>query len=119
MLNALPLESDQKLYWPNNRLKNWFGIKRTGRKQGVELGAIIVKIPTSGFKNCEDNVIECMDNIKDEEVLSIENENENPSLCGLWGISYIEPVPWSWGRASGNIDMPSKVAKVEIQCSKK
>ncbi|MBD3108813.1 SdpA family antimicrobial peptide system protein [Bacillus sp. AGMB 02131] len=115
MLNAIPLDNEEEITWPNNRAKNFFGLKRIGRSQGIELGALISDIPKEKFQKCNGNTKECAENIKTEDIIIVENKNPRPELCGLWAVSFEEQVPWSWGDAK--VEMPSEVVKVEVVCS--
>jgi antimicrobial peptide system SdpA family protein len=116
MLNAIPLENEESLSWPNNRVKNLFGVSRLGRSQGIEFGSIIAQVQPSEYTECKQNVKDCFDEIEVTKI--IENPNKNPRICGLWGVSNTEPVPWAWGKSKNKVVMPSKIAKVKIICSK-
>lgn len=117
MLNAISLEDENEIMWPHNRAKNFFGLKRTGRKQGIELGAFVSNIPEDDFQECRGDLKKCADNIKDEDIIIVENENPRPDLCGIWAVAYEEHLPWSWGKSKDEVEMPSRVVKVEILCS--
>lgn len=99
--------------WPNNRSVNLFGLKRYGRSQGIEAGAINQNILESPWRKCEKEMIICM---KESEVVQeIENPLSSPTLCGDIGFGYQEQVPWSWSKSK--ILMPSKIARVRVLCS--
>ncbi|WP_044895062.1 MULTISPECIES: SdpA family antimicrobial peptide system protein [Bacillales] len=117
MLNAYPLESDgENLVWPNMHQKNWFGLRRTGRAQGIELGTLIAKIPESEYSQCNKDVKSCLDEIPVK--FTIKNPTPNPTICGDWGITSEQPIPWAWAKAETKINMPSKVIRVSVICQK-
>ncbi|WP_157796308.1 SdpA family antimicrobial peptide system protein [Bacillus xiapuensis] len=113
-LNAVPLEEQEALQWPNNSLSNYLGISREGRAQGIELGSIIGAIDEESYQNCENDVYSCFKTT--ETAINIENTNKNPSICGKWGVVNQEPVPWAWGDQLDSIIMPSTIVKVDVEC---
>ena|SRR5699024_70899 len=114
-LNVYSMEDDEKLIWPNNRIKNIFGLYRYGRAQGTEVGLLQAEIPPETWSNCEDDPLSCL---SDESKTSIINKTPNPTLCGDIGIAMEVPVPWSWSKDANQINMPSKVVRMSVQCSK-
>ncbi|QKE10788.1 SdpA family antimicrobial peptide system protein (plasmid) [Bacillus cereus] len=101
--------------WPNNKVKNLFGLSREGRGKGVEAGLLFSKIGTSKWTTCNKKPEECLENL---DSVVVNNTTPYPSLCGDIGIGKQKPVPWIWGR-NKNIEMPSKVVRVKSACSKK
>lgn len=113
ILNAYSLDTNEELSWPNNRVSNLFGIDRTGRMQGIELGTIIANIPQDKYITCENSSKNCLNDV---EIFTVNNNNPNPSICGLWAIENVEPIPWSWGSYKDSVNMPSDVTKADIIC---
>jgi antimicrobial peptide system SdpA family protein len=103
--------------WPNNIPKNIFGLKRLGRSQGMEAGLLHSQIPEHYWKKCSKNPYDCLDRYN--KPIEMENKSPNPTLCGDIGFVSQEPVPWAWSNSSEKIEMPSKVARVNVKCSKK
>ncbi|WP_242227340.1 SdpA family antimicrobial peptide system protein [Bacillus cereus group sp. BfR-BA-01315] len=101
--------------WPNNLPKNYFGLKRFGRSQGIESGMISSKVPEISMQNCSEDPKNCLK--KSKVLMNIENDTPNPTICGDIGIVNQKPVPWAWSKRK--IDMPSKIARVNVTCSKK
>ncbi|PEJ17837.1 SdpA family antimicrobial peptide system protein [Bacillus pseudomycoides] len=101
--------------WPNNLPKNYFGLKRFGRSQGVEAGMISSNVPPSSMQKCSGDPKKCLKNSK--VLMNIENASPNPTICGDIGIVNQQTVPWAWSKRK--IDMPSKIARVNVTCSKK
>ncbi|MUK90365.1 SdpA family antimicrobial peptide system protein [Ornithinibacillus sp. L9] len=108
-------DSEEVVYWPNNRVKNYFGLKRLGRSQGIEAGLISSKLSQDSLVDCEDDPRTCLENFK--ESIEVENPTPLPTLCGDLGIVYQEPVPWAWSKNSKEITMPSQVVRVNVECS--
>ncbi|TCP61544.1 SdpA family antimicrobial peptide system protein [Baia soyae] len=103
--------------WPNSRSENWFGLKRFGRSQGIEAGLINSKIPRSHFQECRDEPLNCLE--KSKIVFELENPTPEPTICGDIGIAFQQPIPWAWSNSRKKIEMPSKVVRVKVICSKK
>jgi len=102
--------------WPNNRSENFFGLKRFGRSQGIEAGLLSSRIPESAKTDCEENPYACLN--KAAVYAELDNPTPYPTICGDIGFVYQEPVPWAWSRSGKKIDMPSKVVRVNVKCSK-
>ena len=103
------------LAWPNSHPKNYFGLKRLGRSQGIELGLIDVQVPERSWRPCEAAPLDCL-RLAPVTVNAV-NPSPNPSLCGEIGIVRIRPVPWAWSRSRELLDMPSRVVRVKVTCS--
>jgi antimicrobial peptide system SdpA family protein len=113
-LNAIPLEGQDALQWPNSSLSNYLGISREGRAQGIELGSIIGAIDKDSYQECKEDTYQCFKSSK--TTIKIDNINRNPTICGKWGVINQEPVPWAWGNKLKSIIMPSKIVKVDVGC---
>lgn len=102
--------------WPNNRLRNLFGASRYGRAQGTELGFIMSKIPNSKWEKCDEGSLTCLSKKKPQ--ITVKNTTPKTTLCGDLGIAQEKPVPWAFGDAIKEIEMPSKVVRVKVKCLK-
>lgn len=115
---AYNLKSGDSVFtFPNNRAENLFGLRRYGRTQGIEYGRIYAKLPVTAWEKCEENSKYCINSLKSS--ITVENDIPRPTLCGKVGIVNKGIVPWAWSKNSRRIEMPSKVMKVNIICSKK
>lgn len=112
-LNVYSMEDNDELIWPNNRVKNVFGLYRYGRAQGTELGLLQAEVPPEAWVSCENDSVSCLLN---ESKTSIENKTPNPTLCGDIGIAMEEPIPWSWSKNSDQVSMPSQVVRISVKC---
>lgn len=101
--------------WPNNLPENYFGLKRYGRSQGIESGMISAQVPETSMEECNEDPTKCLK--KSKVKIDVKNESPNPTICGDIGIVNQQPVPWAWSKRK--IDMPSKIARVNVTCSKK
>ncbi|WP_312755493.1 SdpA family antimicrobial peptide system protein [Rummeliibacillus suwonensis] len=102
--------------WPNTRVENYFGLKRLGRSQSVELGLIETNINPSVWEGCKKDSLNCLN--KASVAGKVTNTIPNASLCGDIGFVKQRPVPWAWSKHSNNIDMPSKIVRVNVVCSR-
>ena len=119
MLNVYNAETyNQAVVWPNNTIKNVFGLYRYGRGQGIELGLLVSKIPKSvKWKECTNGSISCSS--KWDTDVSIKNSTPNPSLCGELVITHEKLTNWAWSRYKDNRKSISNGIKVNVACSKK
>jgi antimicrobial peptide system protein, SdpA family len=101
--------------WPNNSLKNLFGINRFGRTQGIEMGLIFSQVPNSSWKVCEEDLRGCIN--QNDEVVTVNNTTPKPSFCGSFILVSREPIPWAWSKIATKDSMPSKYVRVEAICS--
>ncbi|MFC7394280.1 SdpA family antimicrobial peptide system protein [Scopulibacillus cellulosilyticus] len=83
--NSMKPESE----WPNNSLKHLFGLNRKGREEGIELGAILARLPDKG----DWNTGKIKNNI---HYFKIKNPSWNDNLHGKMIIAYEKITPWAW-----------------------
>jgi antimicrobial peptide system SdpA family protein len=91
-----------------------FGANRTGRAHAVETGLLLAKVGKDQWKECSGSPRDCLS--ADDVVVRVQNTSPAPSLCGAVGFITAPPVPWAWGRNAKPVQMPSRVARLEIQC---
>lgn len=91
-----------------------FGISRTPRAQGVELGLLVVRMSAHDWQACSLRPEECLGSAP--LARSLRNLSPNPTLCGEVGIALQKPIPWAWSRADEEVIMPSQVVRLEVQC---
>lgn len=101
--------------WPNSSVKNVFGIYRYGRSQGVELGLLSQIVPEESYIECESGYANCTESLTSHKVV---NPLEYPTICGQVDIVLEEPIPWAWSKNKDMINMPSKIARLDISCLK-
>lgn len=103
------------LKWPHASRENLFGLRRTGRAQGLELGLILQELPAQSFVDCRETIGGCLDKVA--TVTRLENLDPSATLCGFIGLVAQQPVPWAWTRSGQAIKMSARVAKAFVQCS--
>lgn len=85
MIMVYDLETgDSAVAWPNNAAKNFFGIKRFGRSQGIEIGLLIYKLSKDTWHECKKDAMVCLKNT--EDTVKIKNPNPKPTVCGVIGF---------------------------------
>lgn len=115
MLNVYDMNTKKEAgRWPNNNIKNLFGLIRYGRAQGTELGLLMNEIPDTNWRKCQKGSLQCL--YTENSQLTIKNTTPEPTLCGDLGIAKEKPVPWAFGDEYGKINMPSIVVRVKVQC---
>lgn len=89
-----PIEELSEL--PTSRTRNWFGLRRDGRAQGVEIGSLQDQIEEDDWNECTfmDSPAECVSKIsQDYTRVSVTNLTRNPTLCDSVVLLEREPVP--------------------------
>src|SRR5690625_602215 len=114
-IDAINLEGDLELSWPNMSIDNFFGISRLGRGQGIELGTLKSKADQSKIKSCEPLTDDCLNNVEFTEVENTDYKNQ--TICGKWLILEKEPLPWAWSDQYNKTKMNSTVYGVDVVCS--
>jgi antimicrobial peptide system SdpA family protein len=90
------------------------GMSRTVRARGVELGMIVSALPKGALQTCDGTPDSCLAHASVAATMT--NESPTPSLCGAVGIVTQRPVPWAWSRSGRPVEMPSRVALVQVRC---
>jgi antimicrobial peptide system SdpA family protein len=99
---------------PNGMPRNAFGLNRASRAQNVELGQLAGGIPQKAYQPCQHQPAVCLE--QDPVVVSLNNPTPSPTLCGQVGIAMQKPVPWAWSDSRDRIVMPSRVARMKVDC---
>lgn len=99
---------------PHFRPENLFGLDRTSKGQGVELGLLVQKVSSESRRECKEAPIICLE--RAPAALTIENTAPRPTLCGQVGLVFQKPVPWAWSRAARPVVMPSRILRLEVKC---
>lgn len=99
---------------PSSRPDSLFGLIRSARVQGLELGLVTGQLGGKAWINCESAVEECL---HEQTPIVITNPSHAPILCGELGVAFREPLPWAWVGLIPREAMPSQVALLQIECS--
>ncbi len=101
---------------PISQPKNLFGLDRSPRTQGVELGLLLQSINNGAWHKCNGGVSPRACLAKIEITGAVRNETPLSTLCGTVGIALQKPVPWAWRQSIDQIVMPSNVVKLNVSC---
>ena len=99
---------------PNASPSNLFGASRSGRVAGLEMGGLLEQIPDNQWTKCDESPAVCL--ARATAVATVKNAASHPTMCGTIGIALQKPVPWAWARALRPVTMPSRIARVVVQC---
>lgn len=91
-----------------------FGLDRSSRGLGIEMGLVMEDVPKALMRPCEDEPAACLARL--DRAMKVENPTPNARLCGQVGIVLQKPVPWVWARHGKPITMPSRVIRLEVSC---
>lgn len=94
---------------------NLFGAKRLTRAMGIEVGALAGQIKARQWTDCYKSVEECY-RTADLPELTVVNKAHSPNYCGSYFLSLEEPVPWAWAKSYDEVEMPSKIIKINVLC---
>lgn len=100
------------LSWPNMSLKNWGGLTRFGRSQGIELGRLYSQVEDQSMIECNETPLECLE--EQEDVINIINDSPSPTITGDIGIVIQESVPWIWAKKVNKENMPSRIVRLNV-----
>jgi antimicrobial peptide system SdpA family protein len=98
---------------PNAEPRNLFGLSRTARAQGVELGVLIGDVRPDQWLACTVDPLVCLDRATP---VALTNTSLVPTLCGEVGLVSQQPLPWAWSEARDETVMPGRVARLETSC---
>lgn len=118
----LPMIRGERDQWrrasqtPNFQPRNFFGIDRAARAQGVELGLLLEEARGAERAACEEAPEVCLARIPVAQ--RVHNRSPNPTLCGQVGVVFQKAVPWAWSRSSQEkkIIMPSQILRMDVEC---
>ncbi|MFC8052664.1 sporulation-delaying system protein SdpA, partial [Bacillus subtilis] len=99
---------------PNALPNNFFGIKREGRVQAIELGKIVENIDPKNWKTCENNN-SCTNLEKQiKPIKVIKNEDYIHLSKGEYLIYRQKPLSWYWIDFKQTTSFERKVLKIKI-----
>ncbi|WP_146553641.1 SdpA family antimicrobial peptide system protein [Rummeliibacillus sp. SL167] len=107
---------EQAVKWPNNRIRNGFGLIRYGRGQGTEIAMLVHQVKNDKWAICKKDSLQCLEELNTEKI-TINNSTPNPTICGDIGVVESSPIPWAWAKYSDKIKPTSKLVRVKVSCS--
>jgi len=99
---------------PYSRPKNFFGLNRAPKAQGIELGFLLHQVDKKAWDQCETTPAQCLEDAPTAKI--IRNASPDPTYCGTIGVIKQAPVPWAWSRSAARIQMPIHLVKLEVRC---
>jgi antimicrobial peptide system SdpA family protein len=99
---------------PHAQPSNLFGFNRTSRAEGTESAQFVTMLPVSAWSACDSTVVSCLATYTSS--VQLKSPVPVPLLCGKLALVSQAPVPWAWLSLGSRVQMPSKVARVDIQC---
>ena len=106
--------SFQRAYAPGASPRWVFGLDRRGRLEGAEIALVAKGLGKADFHDCEREPVDCAADLA--ATRTVTSPSPRPMLCGDVAIVLQKPVPWMWARHGKKITMPSRVARLEVQC---
>lgn len=100
---------------PHASPPNLLGFRRYTRAQGIEAGLLLTAVPREAWSECADSVLACLDRPA-ASVPALRNLSPRPSLCGDVALVLQKPLPWAWRASARKIDMPSRLARLRVEC---
>lgn len=97
---------------PQSAPANLFGVRRTARAQGIEIGALEGTLAAKQLRSCDDEFDVCTKGLKR---ITIESKFADPLVCGDTLLVIRTPVPWNWATFS-HVTMNARYARVNIRC---
>lgn len=96
----------------SDRLKSLAGLRRSPRRQALELAALTEVAWGAYATGCATHPSQCLDGL---EPIPVENRFPGATICGDVGVVERAPVPYEW-REFENVEMPSTVIRLEVRC---
>lgn len=101
---------------PVGQPKYAFGLSRTGRAQGIELG-LLLKYLDNTWKPCDSrNSDKCLERADREPTQTIQNISPHPSVCGEVIFLETEPVPFHFRNLVEYDRVGIRYAVAHVEC---
>ena len=95
---------------------NFFGLSRRTTVYFSEIQGIRSQLTDTDFMSSKWNFQANKTGEFPTEKVEVKNNIANPLLCGDYVLVFQKHVPWAWSKNIDKIDMPAKVARVEVAC---
>lgn len=99
----------------NSSPRNALGLSRGARAVGVELTAVLGRVPAERWRDCRAPAGDCWPAAAPGGA-PVRNPALRPRLCGDILVERRPPVPWAWSRSRSDLAMPARVVRVEVAC---
>ncbi|WP_222711094.1 SdpA family antimicrobial peptide system protein [Quadrisphaera setariae] len=99
---------------PQAKASNFFGITRTQRAQGVEIGLLSSEV--TSWADCTDRAAICLKAASQQKVEQAENTSPAPTLCGNIILTQQRVTPWSYRNLYPDALRIEKVEHLQVRC---
>ncbi|WP_084542469.1 SdpA family antimicrobial peptide system protein [Calidithermus chliarophilus] len=93
---------------------NFLGLDRFVRAQSIEFGLLVSSLGTDAWTACRGLLDACVRTAK--VGVSLTNPSPHRLICGPVAFVMRKQVPWAWTRSKRPVQMPYRLALVEVQC---
>jgi antimicrobial peptide system SdpA family protein len=94
----------------------WNGLDRSKRNRGIMAEQVAGQIPKDAWRNCKSSAEQCMLEYDRAVVHATLQANDTTGLCGRLLFQEAQTVPWAWRASYHRVNMPSRVAMVDVKC---
>jgi antimicrobial peptide system SdpA family protein len=95
---------------------NWMGLSRRASVIMSEMQIVKSKLHDSVFVDTKWNYQTCKIGLYPSDGIEVENEVNDPILCGDFVLVFQKPIPWAWSKSLKDIEMPATAVKVTVRC---
>ncbi|MFG2861118.1 SdpA family antimicrobial peptide system protein [Streptomyces sioyaensis] len=100
---------------PQGAPSNLFGLSRTQRAQGPELG-FLNAAAAAHWKACDGRLPDCLGESSGGRAWRVKNESPVPTVCGDAYLTQEKTVPWSYRELVPYTRRVVKIAHLDIRC---
>lgn len=100
---------------PQGAPSNLFGLSRTQRAQGPELGYLNAAA-AAHWTACDGPLADCLRELSGGRAWQVRNESPVPTVCGDAYLTQEKTVPWSYREQVPYLRRVAKAAHLDIRC---
>ncbi|MEU6438941.1 SdpA family antimicrobial peptide system protein [Streptomyces sp. NPDC047046] len=108
-------EVSDLLHTPQGAPSNLFGLSRTQRAQGPELGYLNAHV-TGHYAKCSAYLADCVEESAKRAPVKVTNTSPLPTLCGDLVLTQEKTVPWAFRNEVPYQKHVDRVAHVDVRC---
>ncbi|GAA2369804.1 SdpA family antimicrobial peptide system protein [Streptomyces carpaticus] len=99
---------------PHAEPRNWFGLDRASRAQGVETALLLHQLPEPDWHPCDADLPACL--AAAPPPAAVTNPSPEPTLCGRIAVVQLRPVPWAWRDLLPDTHTPDSLVSLDVTC---
>ncbi|MFE3184241.1 SdpA family antimicrobial peptide system protein [Streptomyces violascens] len=103
------------LHTPQGNPSNMFGLSRTQRAQGPELG-FFNAAATGHWSDCGGYLEDCMREAARKPAVKVDNTSPVPTVCGDSYLSQEQTVPWSFRNQVSYEKRVLRIVHLDVRC---